>query len=492
MGKDEKMGANRQRIQRRSEAGPRNERGVKWASKWPAGRSILRGVALLAAVMTMTAAMTASESARADEANPQQCRLEISTVKPILPADQKVTTCVKVGVTGFEMATDAKRPELNIAIVLDRSGSMSGEKIEQAKEAAACAVNQMRENDIVSVVAYSTDVEVLVPATKLGDKKDILAKIEGIEAGGTTALYAGTEKGAEEVKKFFDKNRVNRVILLSDGLANVGPSSPEELGKLGQKIGGDGITVTTLGLGEGFNEDLMIKLAAAGDGNHVFITKAKNMIEVFDEEFKTATAVVAGEVACRVTCADGIRPVRVLNRNAEISGQEIQFGWNQIYSGHQRYVMIEVEVPAGEKGQKRKLAAASLTYANMKTNATDRLSATVEVSFSDSEKEVAAAIDKKAMEDYVLQTAALTSERAVELRDKGDIAGARSVLKENAAFLRENADALDGSALLSEAAQLNASQEAVIGNESGWNTNRKLMRAGGAATMNQQYSAPVK
>ena len=264
----------------------------------------------------------------------QQCQFDLTAGRSVLPADQKTELCLKVGVTGFQFESDVKRPELNIALVIDRSGSMSGERIKQAKEAAAFAVNQMNENDIVSVVMYDSDVDVLVPATKLSDKKGVLAKIDSIEVGGTTALYAGTEKGAEEVKKFFDKGRVNRVILLSDGMANVGPREPSDLKKLGQKIGGDGITVTTLGLGDGYNEDLMQQLAQAADGNHAFITSEKNLVEVFDEEFKTATKVVASEATCKVVCAEGIRPIRVMNRDAKIEGQEVSFSWNQIYSGH--------------------------------------------------------------------------------------------------------------------------------------------------------------
>lgn len=413
-----------------------------------------------------------------------QCKLELATGRPVLPVDQKLETCLKVGVTGFEMESDAKRPELNVALVIDKSGSMDGESIEKAKEAAACAVNQMKEDDIVSVVAYSSEVEVLVPATKLTNKQDVLAKIDSIRADGTTALYAGTEKGAEEVGKFYDKSRVNRVILLSDGLANVGPSSTEELGQLGQKIGGKGITVSTLGLGEGFNEDLMVKLAQSSDGNHVFITKSKNLVDVFDEEFKTATKVVASEVSCKIVCAEGVRPIRVLNRDAEISGQEIKFGWNQIYSGHQRYVIIEVEVPAGENGQTRQLATAQLTYANVKTNQADTISDSISVSYSSSESEVRQAEKKQILEEYTLQNANLMREESIRMRDAGDVKGAKRKLMGAARSLNEMG--------MAEAAPEFEEAAAVIDDNENWNSNRKEMRAGGAGSMNQQMSAPVK
>ena len=420
-----------------------------------------------------------------------QCKLEVSTPKPILPEDVKQTVCIKIGVTGFEMESQGTRKPLNIAIVLDRSGSMSGEKIKQAKEAAQAAVELMKPDDIVAVIAYDSEVEIIVPATKLGDKKSVLEKIEKIESGGTTALYEGTEKGGVEVKKFLDKEKINRVILLSDGLANVGPSTPAEAGKLGQKLGGDRICVTTLGLGDGYNEDLMVQLSQASDGNHVYITKASNLVEVFDEEFQSATKVVAQEVSCRLICEEDIRPIRILNRDGKIDGQNVTFSWNQIYASHERYVLVEVEVPATAAGESKKLATAQLSYANMETNATDELSASVSVKFSADKEEIEKAIDKKALEAYTLQTANLDNIEATRLRDTGDIKGAQKLLESNASRLREAADFLD-SALLDEAAAMNDSQATTVTDEASWGNERKKMRANQNSYGGQQMSAPVK
>ena len=99
-----------------------------------------------------------------------------------------------------------------------------------------------------------------MPATKVSDKKTIFRAIRQIRADGSTALFGGVSKGAKEIRKFLSHKRVNRMVLLSDGLANVGPQSPSELGDLGSSLIEDGISVTTIGLGLGYNEDLMTKL----------------------------------------------------------------------------------------------------------------------------------------------------------------------------------------------------------------------------------------
>ena len=103
---------------------------------------------------------------------------------------------------------------------------MQGEKIAKAKDAAIAAIGRLGTEDIVAVVAYDSTVQVIVPATKLSDKESVIQQVRRIEAGGSTALFAGVSKGADELRKFLDKNRVNRVVLLSDGLANVDPNPP--------------------------------------------------------------------------------------------------------------------------------------------------------------------------------------------------------------------------------------------------------------------------
>ena len=409
----------------------------------------------------------------------KQCEFTVSTPQPVLMAGKKQTTAVKVAVKGFEMKSDKERAPLNVALVLDRSGSMSGTKIERAKEAAIQAIRRLDSRDIVSVVIFDDEIEVLIPATKVSNLEGMERKIRSITARNSTALYAGTEKGAAEVRKFFEKGIVNRVILLSDGQANVGPSSPAQLAELGRKLGGRGISVTTLGLGSDYNEDLMVKLASASDGNHKFIESASEMADIFQKEFNTALSVVAQDVQCVVTLPEGNRPVRALNMEVNINGQEVTFGWNQIYSNHERFLMLEVEVPATDDGRNLELATATLKYTNLETKNIDNLSAKVNIRFSDSESQVKDSIIKSIMEDYVELVANIENKRAMELRDRGDIEGAQRLFLSNSGFLSRNADALGGSARLQRSVitnSMNADEAAAPAAE--WNSFRKKMVEG--------------
>ncbi|NQU25384.1 MAG: VWA domain-containing protein [Candidatus Nealsonbacteria bacterium] len=369
-----------------------------------------------------------------------QVKLDVSMAQPTLLAEKKQTTFVKVGLTGFKMSSTADRTPVNVSLVLDKSGSMSGTKIAKAKEAAIWAVRRLDSNDIVSVVVYDSTVRVLVPATKLTDKEAVCRKIREISSGGSTALFAGVSKGAAELRKFIDRNRVNRVILLSDGLANVGPQTPSALGELGSSLIKEGISVSTMGLGLGYNEDLMSQLAQRSDGNHIFIEKAEDLAKVFNFEFDHVLSVVAQEVSITINISPEIRPVRVLGREAEINGRQVIVKLNQLYSEQEKYVMLEVELPPSKAGKTRQIAQVDISYANMETKTTDRLSSTVSVNFDLSKDVVQRKTKAAVMAECVLQVANEQNKLATALRDKGDVAGARRVLEANGRYLGTNAD----------------------------------------------------
>ncbi len=425
--------------------------------------------------------------------NAQQCKLTISCPQTVLKPNKEQKVYIKIGVTGFKKEGKIDRTPLNIALVLDRSGSMSGDKLEQAKKAALTAVEEMNSQDYLSLVTYSSESTVDVPAQKLEEKEAFLSRIKKIEANGSTALYDGTQQGSKEVEKNLSKKSVNRVILLSDGLANVGPNSISDLAELGKKLGNKGISVTTFGLGEGYNEDLMLQLASNSDGNHVFITKAKNMTDVFSEEFRYASLIVAQEISGKLTLSNEVELIRSLNKDVEEKGQSILFGWNQVYSAKERYFILEVSIPPQKNGTEMTLGKIKLSYMNQETKITDELSAILKVKFNSSESAQKNSIDKKIMEDCIIQVANLENERATKMRDAGNVTEARSILNSNVQYLNSNSDILKGSKRLDEAASLNSIQMDQIENDQEWSKSRKGMRAWQGTNRNQGFGGvPVK
>ena len=414
----------------------------------------------------------------------EQVKLNVALEKPLLMAGRKQTTYLKVGLTGFELDDAADRAPVNVAIVLDKSGSMSGQKIEKAKEAAIMVLDLLDHSDIVSVIAYNNNVEVLVPATKMSNRRGIRSAIRGLRAGGSTALFAGVSKGAAEVRKFLRRNRVNRVILLSDGIANVGPSSPGELGSLGSALIEEGISVTTIGLGLNYNEDLLTRLAYKSDGNHAFAQSANDLAKIFKYEFGDVLSVAAQEVVVRINCARGIRPVRVLGREADIAGRTVTANINQLYSGQEKFVLLEVEIPAFAARSVCEVATVTVTYANMSTSTTDRLTSTVAARFTNSPALVESEIDKDVAVDALKLVANERSRLAVALRDKGQIEDARELLEYNVRELKKYGKKYDSPVLEKEAA-VNIKDAKGL-KEKEWNETRKKMRSSQHKTDMQQ------
>lgn len=408
----------------------------------------------------------------------------VETDKPVALAGQTQTAYLRIGLKGCPAEIMKERAPVNVAIIIDKSGSMSGEKIEKAKEAAILALHRLQSSDIVSVVLYDSEVEVLVPATKMTQRDDIIRKIRRVSAGGSTALYAGVQNGAEEVRKFLSRNRVNRIVLLSDGLANVGPDSPSALGQLGANLVDEGISVTTIGLGLGYNEDLMTQLAYRSDGGHYFAETADELASVFDHEFGRALSVVAQDVSIEVICGEDMRPVRLLGREGIIKDRSVHLDIQNIYSEHEKYAILEVQIPAQAKDKLRELALVRVSYQDMKSNSAQKAGGACDIRFSDSKEAIEKNINKRVLADAVEQIAIENNKRALTLRDAGKTAEARQVLYQNAGYLRTNAAYTSSGKLAGYAGENEDDAENL--DEANWTAQRKSMRESQSARQTQR------
>ncbi|MCP4605056.1 MAG: VWA domain-containing protein [Proteobacteria bacterium] len=429
----------------------------------------LRNKATWLAGVLMLSVILATQAAEAN-----RVRLKVATSSPMMIAGKNGRAFLKVGLTGFPLERAERRSPVNVAIVLDRSGSMSGEKMWKAKEAAKMAIDRLGPDDIVSVVAYNHSVDILVPATKVTDRGWIHNQIDALNADGNTALFAGVSKGAAEVRKFLSDNRIGRVILVSDGLANVGPSSSGELADLGFSLIKEGISVSTIGLGTGYNEDLMAALARASDGNHAFAENAGDLARIFNHEFGDLLSVVAREVVIELQCGPGIRPIRVLGRDADIHGSKVVTRLNQLYAEQEKYLLVEMEIPASAEGASREVASVSVRYSNAVTQKRDVISGRAEVSFTNSQAVVDRSMDRSVNIASIELLSNETNRQALELRDKGKTKAAKSMLRKNAAFLEKKARKYK-SKKLEKLSKDNLGDEKNLEGKS-WNKQRKTMR----------------
>jgi Ca-activated chloride channel family protein len=177
------------------------------------------------------------------------------------------------------------RAPLDLALVIDRSGSMSGRPLEAALESAARIVSGLRSDDRVAVVAFDGEIEIVQPLVAATDRATLVQRIRSIDARGSTDLFGGWEEAVKQLAPFTRKDRIARVILLSDGQANHGLVNEQEIFARVTKAAGAGITTSTVGLGHGFNESLMTGMATAGEGVANFGQTADDLDEAFEEQF---------------------------------------------------------------------------------------------------------------------------------------------------------------------------------------------------------------
>jgi Ca-activated chloride channel family protein len=440
---------------------------------------IPRAAVALAAAALASAALVSSPQAA-------EVKLDAELGRTVLPTSDPGNVYLRLSLKSLAAAKRERETQINAAIVIDRSGSMQGDRISAAKEGARVALERLSSDDTVALVAYNHNVEVLSRAAPLGGSRDRLKRaINRLTAGGTTALYDGVKEGGRQAEKFLSDDNVNRVVLLSDGLANVGPSSPRALARLGRKLASRGISVSTIGLGLDYNEDLMQRLAAASDGNHVFVERPSDLAEIFDREFGDALSVSARDITITIECKLGFEPIRILGRDGDIDGNRVTLKLNQLQSENERYVVVELKAPEGRSEGAADIADVRVDYVDLdKDAAPAHAKARAKARFSNNKKDLEGGINKAVMSQVTAQIATEKSEKAVALRDKGDIKGARKVLEDNAAYVKEAYEQYGSGADAAPTASIGVlnelekqSREAAANlDEKHWNRTRKSMR----------------
>jgi Ca-activated chloride channel family protein len=381
-------------------------------------------------------------------------RLKLEPERGFLLAGSPQEVVVKIDLTAAGHKNKVKRTPLNLAVVLDRSGSMTGAKIEKARQAAMGLVDQLAPGDLFSLIAYSDFAEVLVPAQELEDKEAVKSRISRIRPGGSTALYAGVELGATQIQRHLSSRKINRVILLSDGLANVGPSSTQELRQLGHALCERGISVSTIGVGDDYNEDLMAGLAEASDANYYYVKDTERLPGIFAKELGELVTVAAREVRIEIICPKGVRPIGLIGRPEVFSGQKASVQLSQLALEQNRYLFLRclVNEPQPE------IAAVTVRYTDELNGGTEQsLSERARVRFTEDESVAAKSERAEIVAQKELLLTAVAKDAALADADAGRYKQAALTLNRQAIALDrqyQNAPASVQSQLRQEAENL--------------------------------------
>jgi Ca-activated chloride channel family protein len=344
-----------------------------------------------------------------------------------------------------------RRP-VDIGVVMDASGSMAARgKIDYAKRAAKLLATSMETKDVYSLVTFSDDATVIVPATAVNDAYPIHHAVDGIREGGGTNLYAGLDKGASEVRRSLDDRSVGRIVLLSDGNANVGVTDPSALGRYVSTLASQGVTVSTVGLGLDYNEDLLARLADLGGGTYDFVDDPRELAGVFSDELERSASVVARGTQITIELPEGVRGMEVIGWDATptVNGWTVWMG--DIYAGDARKIIARVQV-TGAQQDVMPVAAISARYNDIVDGRAAASTATANATTTTQVAQVEASLDEKVAVEAVRAWGNEFLVESTRAYTDGDVEEAKKLAGRSRDILDEAAIEYDNDTLRGDAA----------------------------------------
>jgi Ca-activated chloride channel family protein len=285
------------------------------------------------------------------ETREQPFKPSVTVVDSPWNAEKKL---VHIGIKGFDIDTDRK-PHSNLVFLVDVSGSMdSPDKLPLVKSSLKMLLDTLQPNDTIALTVYAGSAGTVLEPTKVSDKAKIIAAIDNLNAGGSTAGAAGIAEAYRLAEQHFDKEGVNRVIIASDGDFNVGASSDEELKAIIEKKRESGIFLSVLGFGMGnLNDSLMQTLAQNGNGSAAYIDTLNEARKVLVDEASSTLFPIAKDVKIQVEFNPALvqeyrlvgYETRALNRE-DFNNDKIDAG--DIGAGHAVTAIYEI-TPVGAK-----------------------------------------------------------------------------------------------------------------------------------------------
>ena len=324
------------------------------------------------------------------------------------------------------VAETGERRLLNFGIVLDRSGSMQGAKLAQAKEAVAFAVRHMHGDDLVSLTIYDDTVQVVAGTAPLQEAgPQILAALPLIHSGGSTALHDAWVRGGLLVTERLDSKRLNRILLVSDGIANVGETRPDTIAAHARGLLDKGVSTSTVGVGQDFNEDLMIAMARAGGGAGWFVESPADFRRIFEAELSGLAATFGEKAVLKLEPRrPGVEVVDVLNDFTRgPDGHEI----GTLVHGQPLEIAARLKIRGGEVKQPLDLFDVRLAWEGPGAGRTE-LGQLFRITCDDPAAVDALPIDPEVERAVHLLMAARARKEAVRFMDAGDVVMAQQVL----------------------------------------------------------------
>lgn len=354
-------------------------------------------------------------------------KVEFFTKTTKLEANREQNVDVLLRITPPVLNTQvAERPRLNLSIVLDRSGSMGGPKMQHAREAAKFCVDQMLPVDRLSVVIFDEEVDVLFPSEPVANKAPIKDLISRVEARGSTALHEAWVRGGLTISEQLLEKGINRVLLITDGQANVGLTSTDEIVSQALGLFQRGVSTSTIGIGSDFNENLLLPMAQSAGGNAWHVSEPEDMKRIFETELAGLISQFAHNVSLGVIPADGVAISDVLN-DFELT-ETGRYRLPNLQAGTPLEIVLQLKVSPQAVGAQMRLLDLRLGYTPQDARTGEVLKQAHVIEFSDKSEVDLLAVNYEVVRAVQFLMNARAKREAMDRMDAGDFFGAQQVL----------------------------------------------------------------
>lgn len=353
-------------------------------------------------------------------------QIKFTCLRDAISTNRTTTLDVLIKIVPPQPEEQLQRPHLNLGLVIDRSGSMAGGKLRYARQAACYAVEQLLPRDRVSVTVYDNTVETIVPSCLAEHKVSILKRIQSIQTKGCTALHAGWVEGGMQVSQHLNPQHLNRVILLSDGLANRGETNPDVIASDVKGLSDRGVSTTTMGVGANYNEDLLEAMANSGDGNYYYIESPEQLPEIFAMEMQGIMALFGRNVRLEIPPHAGVTVADVLN-DFDVA-PEGTYKLPNLIKGNAFTAIVRLKIPP--QTERVDLCHVNLSWDNPETGNREKISVPLQLSPVNDAQLEEFPFNPEVRQQVALMMAARAKKEAVELSDRGDYESSSKRLQE--------------------------------------------------------------
>jgi Ca-activated chloride channel family protein len=319
----------------------------------------------------------------------------------------------------------AARPPMEVALVIDTSGSMAGAKIESARSAASSLVASLKDGDIVAIDTFSDTARTVIPPTRLGPqtRQEISQVIRSLAPSGSTNMFDALTLAEGQVAGAPASHGLRRIVMISDGIANVGPSSPDTLGAIVERGMRNRAQVTSLGVGNDYDERTLNALAVKSSGRLYHLTEPREMASILKGELDLLDATLASDALVEVVPAPGVEILGAEGTRSErVSGGVLRLPLGALHAGQHREALVRVRLtdPAAFDGQPHPLASVRLRFRDTRDGDLERVQETVaRTQLTSDSASVAAHVSSRTKAIALIQDAARIQVAAAQRLNEG-------------------------------------------------------------------------